>query len=251
MSHGLAFSAHWVLVHVWNATHITFSYQVALYTSALAFLSVTFAQNNPGWRVSHDYLRKKHHSLLAFAVLKRIFGATNTLLEQAANYVRLSWREHSVIRHPSGRHPVFTGKPLKPGLMRSKHDSLATCGWWLSGPFPFSPLLRFFRHQWPFKRASEAEMRVVLLDWAALNQRDIYSSSAVALLLSGSTLSLPPMLRAGWAQHILIWGRHPILAALYLFEEAIVPPFGNYKEFWSNCWGWHRFQGQNPRTGLF
>lgn len=64
------------------------------------------------------------------------------------------------------------------------------------------------RHRWPFKRASEAEMRVVLLDWAALNQEMkslcIYSHTAVVPLLSGTAVSLPPRLRAGWAQH-----RHP------------------------------------------
>lgn len=72
--------------------------------------------------------KKKHHRLLAFTMLTWIFEATNTLLEQPLNYVQLPLTEHSVIRHPSGRHPVFTGKPLKPGLMHSKHDSLTTCG---------------------------------------------------------------------------------------------------------------------------
>lgn len=72
------------------------------------------------------------------------------------------------IRCPNARHPVFTGKPLNPGLMHSKHTTLCKCGWWLSDPFFYS-LLCFSRHQWPFKRGQAANMRGALLDWAALN----------------------------------------------------------------------------------
>lgn len=79
---------------------------------------------------------------------------TNMSPEQSMYYARLPWREHRAIRQPSGRHPVFTGKPLKPGLMHSKHTSLYKCGWWLSGPFPFSPSV-LARHQWPFKWAKQ------------------------------------------------------------------------------------------------
>lgn len=71
-------------------------------------------------------------------------------------------------RHQNGSYPVFTGKPLSPGLMHSKHITLHKCGWWLNNPFFYS-LLCFSRHQWPFKRGQAAEMRGALLDWAALN----------------------------------------------------------------------------------
>lgn len=92
------------------------------------------------------------------------------------------------------------------------------------------------------KRARAVEMRVVLLDWVApepeaeMKPLDIYSSAAAAPLLSSSALSLPPPPWGpdGLSADILRQGRHPLFsAALYLFEEAIVPSVG--KGFWINC----------------
>lgn len=67
MNHGLALlPTEFFCMHSLNALHITFPYQVPLYTSALAFLSVAFAQNCQGSRVSYDYLRKKTPQLVGF-----------------------------------------------------------------------------------------------------------------------------------------------------------------------------------------
>lgn len=148
-----------------------------------------------------------HHSLLASTVLTRILDATNTLLEQPLYDVWLPTSGfRRVIRHPSGRHPVFTGKPLKPGLrtnntqtsQRVDDDSVAL--------FHLLHCCALARHWWPFKRAWATEMRGVLLDWAALKQELRWSllifiaAQQLLLFLSSSAVSLPPLLKTGWAQ---------------------------------------------------
>lgn len=150
-------------------------------------------------------ISEKAPQVLGFHMLLCFFEAANMSLEQSMHYARPSWREHRAIRHPSGRHPVFTGKPLKPGLMHSKHTSLHKCGWWLSGPV--SILSSCSRaSSVAFKMGRAAAIRLVLLDWAAPNQELTWSPlKFIAAPQSHRfcpfrVLSLPPPLRAGWAQ---------------------------------------------------
>lgn len=145
------------------------------------------------WRGSHNYLRKRHHSYLAFTWLFTwISAATDTTREQSMYYARLPWREHRAIRHSCGRHPVFTGKPLKPGLMHSKHTSLHKCGWWLSGPFPFSPpVLRVIGGLLNGPSSGDGSCFIRLGSpepGAQMKPLDIYSSTTVLPPLSGSSI---------------------------------------------------------------
>lgn len=81
-------------------------------------------------------------------------------------YAKLPWEEHRALRHPSGRHPVFTEKPLQPGLMHFKHTPTHTHGRWLSRPFPLSVLLLVICGLFKW---TEQRRWVALLDWEALN----------------------------------------------------------------------------------
>ena len=160
--------------------------------------------------------------------------ATNTSLEQTMGFVRLLWREHTAIRHPSGRHPVFTGKPLKPGLMHSKHTSLHKRGWWLSGPFLRSPLLLLHVIGGLLNRQSSGDEGCFIRSGspepgAHMNPLDIYSSSLAASVRFAYCHFL--LRRGGRMGSVQTSSDETPPLLLYLFEEAIVPHFGNQDRY--------------------
>lgn len=238
---------HWV--DVLNATDTTFIYKWLLMRAA-SHSWVPIELSSPRMESFTQLSQQTRHCLLSFTLPTWIFEATNTSLEQLMFCARFPWRVHRAIRHPSGRHPVFTGKPLKPGLMHSKHTSLCKCGWWLSGPF-FILFSAFARHQWPFKRGQAAEMSCFIRlgspePGAKMRALDIYSSTAVMLLRPARLCHF--LLRwgpDGLSADILRWGRHPLFSCIVsIWGSHCAPRFGN-------CRGWNRFQGQNHRSGLF
>lgn len=142
-------------------------------------------------------------------------------------YPQLPWQEHRPLRLPSGRHPVFTKKPLQPGLMHFKHTH--TRGRWLSCPFSSSALSLVIcgllngassRDETCFIRSGSPELG------ARMKPLVIYSCTAVAFYLAGLCHFLLRGRPDALSADILRRGRHPHLAALYLFEGSFVLWFG-------------------------
>lgn len=175
---------------------------------------------------SHNYLRKKAPQVFGFHMLD--FRSRKHVTGNSRCTVRHPWRKHRAIRHPSGRHPVFTGKPLKPGLMHSKHTSLHKCAWWLSGPL-FHSLLMLLRVICGLLNGpSGGDVSCFIRLGSPWTGSSHEARLFIAAQKSCRLLSLPPRLlrgRMGSAQTSSDVADILLSASLYLFEEAIVPRF--------------------------
>lgn len=122
--------------------------------------------------------------------------------------------------------------------MHSKHTSLHTCGWWLSGPFPFALLHSRVIGGLLKGPSSSDESCFIRLGshepGAHMKPLDIYSSTTVLQPLSGLNI-----VTSSSSTHILKRRQTPPLAF-----SCIVSIWGSHCEQWRILLRLNRFQGQ-------